>query len=109
MIYARYQIRHWFESQHNRRVAAKRNVTESIRREIFMRKSILIALLAASTALAQAVAAPSIAKVLNRAELDDCYHVQTAFCCLIFAGRTRSQRTAGQRHAAEIRTTQAGG
>src|ERR1700730_12676787 len=60
---------------------AKKNVTESIRRENFMRKLILIALLAASTILAQTGAAPkqaaaqgkgapSKAKVLNRAELD---------------------------------------
>src|ERR1700686_4164995 len=62
--------------------AAKKNVTESIRRENFMRKLILIALLATSTILAQTgaapkqgavqgKAAPSKAKVLNRAELDD--------------------------------------
>jgi rhodanese-related sulfurtransferase len=62
--------------------AAKTNVTESIRRENFMRKLILIALLAAATILAQTgaapkqgaaqgKAAPSKAKVLNRAELDD--------------------------------------
>jgi hypothetical protein len=53
---------------------------------------------------AQGKAAPSKAKVLNRAELDTLYPIRAAFFCWIFAGRMRFPRSAAFRSTSAFKS-----